>query len=66
MSAAAVRRWSWRCQATGITPDIVMESVRVQPGMAHEPRGIREENLPGHLDRRTPAKEEEPGDKRVD
>jgi len=50
-------------QATGITPDIVMESVHVQHGTPREPKGIREENLPGHLDKRTPSEKDETIDK---
>ena len=38
-------------QATGIVPDIVVESVATQDGKPEERRrpGVREENLPGHL-----------------
>jgi carboxyl-terminal processing protease len=38
-------------QATGIVPDIVVESAAVQEGKTEERRrpGVREENLPGHL-----------------
>lgn len=38
-------------QATGIVPDIVVESVATQEGKPEERRrpGVREENLPGHL-----------------
>jgi len=39
-------------QATGIVPDIVVESVPVPEGKAEQRRrqGLREENLPGHLE----------------
>ena len=38
-------------QATGIVPDIIVESVAVQESKTEERRrpGVREENLPGHL-----------------
>jgi len=38
-------------QATGIVPDIIVESVPVPEGKTEERRrpGVREENLPGHL-----------------
>jgi carboxyl-terminal processing protease len=38
-------------QATGIVPDIIVESVAAQEGKAEEKKrsGLREENLPGHL-----------------
>lgn len=36
-------------QATGITPDIVMDSVEVVRSVSERPDFIREENLPGHL-----------------
>jgi carboxyl-terminal processing protease len=36
-------------QATGITPDIVMEPVLPVARAEHGPEGIREENLPRHL-----------------
>jgi carboxyl-terminal processing protease len=47
-------------QATGITPDIVVEDTRVAPGTVSKPKGIREENLPRHLEKAVPSEEEEP------
>jgi carboxyl-terminal processing protease len=46
-------------QATGITPDIVVEDTRVPRGTVHKPKGIREENLPRHLEKSAPAEEED-------
>ena len=48
-------------QATGIVPDIVMESVPLQESKAEEKRrlGVREENLPGHLQNQKEQKEKE-------
>jgi len=48
-------------QATGIVPDIVIESVPVQETKAEEKKrlGIREENLPGHLQNQQEQKEKE-------
>jgi carboxyl-terminal processing protease len=51
-------------QATGIVPDILVDSVAVQEGKPEERRrpGVREENLPGHLQNpqpnSTPAQEQ--------
>jgi carboxyl-terminal processing protease len=54
-------------QATGIVPDIVVESAPAQEAKAEERRrpGLREENLPGHLmnPQQTPNSQPEPGDK---
>lgn len=48
-------------QATGIVPDIVMESVPLQESKAEEKKrlGVREENLPGHLQNQKEQKEKE-------
>ncbi len=48
-------------QATGIVPDIVMENVPLQESKAEEKRrlGVREENLPGHLQNQKEQKEKE-------
>lgn len=48
-------------QATGIVPDIVIESVPAQETKAEEKKrlGIREENLPGHLQNQQEQKEKE-------
>jgi carboxyl-terminal processing protease len=54
-------------QATGIVPDILVESAPAQDGKVEERRrpGLREENLPGHLlnPQQTPNSQSEPGDK---
>jgi carboxyl-terminal processing protease len=52
-------------QATGIVPDIIVDAAVVQEGKPEErkpPNGIREENLPGHLQnqQKSPAEEPEP------
>ncbi len=46
-------------QATGIVPDIVFENVPVQESRAEEKKrlGLREENLPGHLQNQQEQKE---------
>lgn len=46
-------------QATGIVPDIIMENVPVQETKAEEKKrlGLREENLPGHLQNQQEHKE---------
>lgn len=46
-------------QATGIVPDIVFENVPVQESRAEEKKrlGLREENLPGHLQNQQGQKE---------
>jgi carboxyl-terminal processing protease len=49
-------------QATGIVPDIVMDNAPAQDGKPEErerPGGIREENLPGHLQNQQKAPSEE-------
>ena len=48
-------------QATGITPDIVMENPPAQEARAEEKKrpGVREENLPGHLQNQQEQKERE-------
>lgn len=48
-------------QATGIVPDIVIENMSVQEARAEEKRrlGVREENLPGHLQNQQGQKEQE-------
>lgn len=48
-------------QATGIVPDIIMENVPVQEAKAEEKKrpGVREENLPGHLQNQQEQKEKE-------
>jgi len=48
-------------QATGIVPDIVFENVPVQESRAEEKKrlGLREENLPGHLQNQQEQKEKE-------
>jgi carboxyl-terminal processing protease len=50
-------------QATGITPDIVMEPMPVaaEGGAAEQPGAIRERNLPGHLEHPSEG-HEEPGE----
>lgn len=54
-------------QAMGIVPDIVVDSAAAQESKAEERKrlGIREENLPGHLQnqQKTPAQEPEQGNK---
>jgi carboxyl-terminal processing protease len=55
-------------QATGIVPDIIVDNAPVQdlkPEERKRPGGIREENLPGHLQnqQKTPAEEQEQGAK---
>ena len=47
-------------QATGIVPDIVIENMSVQEAKAEEKRrlGVREENLPGHLQNQQGQKEQ--------
>jgi carboxyl-terminal processing protease len=55
-------------QATGIVPDIIVDNAPVQDAKPEErkrPGGIREENLPGHLQnqQKTPAEEQEQGAK---
>jgi len=48
-------------QATGIVPDIVFENAPVQEARAEEKKrlGLREENLPGHLQNQQEQKEKE-------
>jgi len=46
-------------QATGITPDIIVEQATVARADENEPRLIREQNLPRHLE--SPAKQEDGG-----
>ena len=48
-------------QATGIVPDIVIENVSLQEARAEEKKrlGVREENLPGHLQNQQEQKEKE-------
>jgi carboxyl-terminal processing protease len=49
-------------QATGIVPDIVVDNTPAQDGKPEErkrPSGIREENLPGHLQNQNKAPAEE-------
>jgi len=46
-------------QATGITPDIVMDNVGPLHAKAGGPQAIREENLPRHLGGPVPPEEEE-------
>ncbi|MBI2985762.1 MAG: S41 family peptidase [Deltaproteobacteria bacterium] len=48
-------------QATGIVPDIVIENVSLQQARAEEKKrlGVREENLPGHLQNQQEQKEKE-------
>lgn len=48
-------------QATGIVPDIILENVPVQETKAEEKKrlGLREENLPGHLQNQQEQKEKE-------
>jgi carboxyl-terminal processing protease len=57
-------------QATGIVPDILVESAPAQDGKVEERRrpGLREENLPGHLlnPQKTPNPQSESGDKDKD
>jgi carboxyl-terminal processing protease len=55
-------------QATGIVPDIVVDNAPAQDAKPEERKrsgGIREENLPGHLQnqQKTPAEEQEQGTK---
>jgi len=54
-------------QATGIVPDIIVESAPQQEAKVDEKRrpSLREENLPGHLQnqQQTPNSQQEPGDK---
>jgi carboxyl-terminal processing protease len=54
-------------QATGIVPDIIVESAPAPDGKVEERRrpGVREENLPGHLmnPQQTPNSQPETGDK---
>ena len=54
-------------QATGIVPDIIVESTPVQDGKVEERRrpGLREENLPGHLmnPQQSPNSQPEPAEK---
>jgi carboxyl-terminal processing protease len=54
-------------QATGIVPDIIVESAPAPDGKVEERRrpGVREENLPGHLSnpQPTPNSQPETGDK---
>ncbi len=45
-------------QATGITPDIVMENVQNAQEKAREPKGIREENLLRHLEKPAPPEKQ--------
>ncbi|MFN8641365.1 MAG: S41 family peptidase [Candidatus Binatia bacterium] len=51
-------------QATGITPDIVMEPVPVaaQQGTPEQPEAIRERNLPGHLEHPSDGHEDQRDD----
>jgi carboxyl-terminal processing protease len=53
-------------QATGIVPDIVIDSTPVQEGKVEERRrpGVREENLPGHL--LNPQQNSTPGQEQID
>ena len=48
-------------QATGIVPDIVIENVPLQEAKAEEKKrlGVREENLPGHLQNQQEQKDKE-------
>jgi carboxyl-terminal processing protease len=49
-------------QATGIVPDIILDNAPAQDGKSEErkrPGGIREENLPGHLQNQQKAPSEE-------
>jgi carboxyl-terminal processing protease len=54
-------------QATGIVPDIIVETAPQQEAKVDEKRrpGLREENLPGHLQnqQQTPNSQPDPGDK---
>jgi carboxyl-terminal processing protease len=54
-------------QATGIVPDIVVESTPQQEGKIDDKKrpSLREENLPGHLhnQQQTPNSKQEPGEK---
>jgi carboxyl-terminal processing protease len=54
-------------QATGIVPDIIVESVPQQEAKVDEKRrpSLREENLPGHLQnqQQTPNSQQDPGEK---
>lgn len=52
-------------QATGIVPDIVIENMSVQEAKAEEKRrlGVREENLPGHLQNQQGQKEQKEQEK---
>jgi len=49
-------------QATGIVPDITVENTTTQDGKPDAPRrpGLREENLPGHLQNPVPAPSTQP------
>lgn len=49
-------------QATGITPDIVMETALRDPREAQEPEMIRERNLPRHLEGNGESDDEAPSD----
>ncbi len=53
-------------QATGIVPDIIVESLPVQEGKADERKrpGVREENLPGHL--QNPQQNPSPAQEQID
>ena len=53
-------------QATGIVPDIIVESVAPQEGKAEEKKrsGLREENLPGHL--QNPQQKESSAQEQID
>ncbi|HLN87998.1 MAG TPA: S41 family peptidase [Candidatus Limnocylindrales bacterium] len=53
-------------QATGIVPDIIVESVPVQEGKTDERKrpGVREENLPGHL--QNPQQNPNPAQEQID
>jgi carboxyl-terminal processing protease len=53
-------------QATGIVPDILIESAAVQEGKTEERRrpGVREENLPGHL--QNPQQNSTPSQEQLD
>jgi len=53
-------------QATGIVPDIIVDSVAVPEGKTEERRrpGVREENLPGHL--QNPQQNPSPAQEQID
>jgi carboxyl-terminal processing protease len=53
-------------QATGITPDIIVESVPAANEEVETPPTIREENLPRHLERKKGRKGERDGAKRTE